>query len=200
MPSPLLLLQNQGRGKPIWTYDPRAEHTIPRFLDTFTDTNGVLLENHTPDIDIVGGGWVDDADEWEIQSNKATTSLGQAHTTEIDVGTADYTLKVTHVTDSAATGGWIVFRGSWGVQFDLGDVSVVTPGGFIVLFAEALSTSYDIIIVCRGNRINIWIDGVLVFSGVDDTGNDVTTILLDDWSFFHGGNFDSTWDNLTVMV
>ena len=39
--------------------------------DLFTDTNGVSLQNHTPDVDAVGGGWVIGRGPWTININMA---------------------------------------------------------------------------------------------------------------------------------
>lgn len=39
--------------------------------DTFTDTNGTALEDHTPDTDSVGWGWGNLTGTWDIQGNKA---------------------------------------------------------------------------------------------------------------------------------
>lgn len=48
--------------------------------DTFTDANGTSLDAHTPDIDAVGGGWIEDIADWDIQGNE-TRATAVAHGT-----------------------------------------------------------------------------------------------------------------------
>ncbi len=55
------------------------------FQDTFTDTNGVLMKNHTPDIDTKGNGWVDADDRFDIDDNEAEGTGGYAFTTQVDI-------------------------------------------------------------------------------------------------------------------
>ena len=47
-------------------------------MDSFTDTNGVLLTAHTPELDTVGSGWVIDSGGFDIQSNAAHQTSGVA--------------------------------------------------------------------------------------------------------------------------
>lgn len=76
-----------------------ATVTTPAYIleDTFTDTNGTLLTSHTPDIDIVGGGWAG-SNHFDIQSNKATIAAGAVGNqfVGVDIGTAvgEYTVTV----------------------------------------------------------------------------------------------------------
>jgi len=70
--------------------------------DTFTDTDSVLLVNHTPDVDTVGTGWilhvltVGSTNGMLITSNKAQdsvgTATGSAYAYVIDAGQADCTI------------------------------------------------------------------------------------------------------------
>ena len=71
----------------------------PSYLvhDTFTDTDGVDLSAHTPDVDSVGGGWIDDTTAVEIQSNQAA-GVGNDASSWIDAGNADVTVEVTRHT------------------------------------------------------------------------------------------------------
>ena len=63
--------------------------------DTFTDTDGVSLDAHTPDS---GGAWVEVADTtWQIQSNKCqnnSTGLGIA-VLDVDQGDSDHEVQAT---------------------------------------------------------------------------------------------------------
>jgi len=58
------------------------------FQDSFTDTNGVLLQNHTPDIDSVGGGWLALSGIADIQSNQASRTIACHY--RFDLGVADH--------------------------------------------------------------------------------------------------------------
>lgn len=61
--------------------------------DTFTDSDDVDLTSHTPDVDAVGGGWLDDGTEfWEISGNRArygNVGAGVNVAVWIDAGIAD---------------------------------------------------------------------------------------------------------------
>lgn len=60
--------------------------------DTFTDTNGTAIASHTPDVDVVGGGWTEViGTDWTIQSNTANTTTLDG-TASIDCGAADINL------------------------------------------------------------------------------------------------------------
>lgn len=60
--------------------------------DHFTDVNGTALDAHTPDVDVVGGGWSEIiGTNWTIQSNTANTTAGDG-TAAIDCGAADINL------------------------------------------------------------------------------------------------------------
>lgn len=65
----------------------------PLFLDTFTDANGTNLAAHTPDVDTVGGGWINAATgaTWGIASGKAIKEAAGnfRNAAWIDAGTAD---------------------------------------------------------------------------------------------------------------
>lgn len=61
-------------GNKMHIINPYRYGGVMKFSDTFTDTNSVLLVNHTPDIDTVGGGWVAQNGAFDIQSNKASGS------------------------------------------------------------------------------------------------------------------------------
>jgi len=65
MPNPALL----GTSTPV-----AADEPVYLVQDTFTDSDGVLLVNHTPDIDTVGGGWFG-ATQVVINSNKAKCNI-----------------------------------------------------------------------------------------------------------------------------
>ncbi len=72
--------------------------------DTFTDTNGVLLENHTPDVDTVGGGWEVPDHPWTVQSNAARGNDGNLAVESpilIQIGVADQKVTGTYAAQNA---------------------------------------------------------------------------------------------------
>jgi hypothetical protein len=73
------------------------------FKDTFTDTNGTLLKNHTPEINYTGDVWHDVNDQWQIQSNELVQSGTDLYTTFIDLGETDYTFTGRLYINSAAS-------------------------------------------------------------------------------------------------
>ena len=61
----------------------------PNYLvyDEFVDPDGTTVAAHTPDIDVVGGGWDMPGNDTYIYSNRAQgTTFGQPHTAMINVG------------------------------------------------------------------------------------------------------------------
>ena len=65
------------------------------FQDTFTDSDATTLTAHTPDVDQVGGGWIERSASMSINSNEAVTgsSSGNEYNGVVaDVGTADIIL------------------------------------------------------------------------------------------------------------
>lgn len=57
--------------------DPYAAYLV---YDTFTDANDTSLDAHTPEKDAVGGGWVENRGNFDIQSNEANDAAGDANT------------------------------------------------------------------------------------------------------------------------
>ena len=76
----------------------------PTLQDTFTDTNGVSLDAHTPDI-IPAGGWTEHTGDWDIQSNRADPSAvnGQVDRASADSTLSDFTIEATTHVGQAAT-------------------------------------------------------------------------------------------------
>jgi hypothetical protein len=54
--------------------------------DNFTDTDNVLLKNHTPDVNNTGDIWHDANDNWKISSNQLIKNSGDVYTTYINIG------------------------------------------------------------------------------------------------------------------
>jgi hypothetical protein len=78
--------------------------------DTFTGTNGTSLDAHTPNTAPGGSVWVEQAGNWEIQSNKAKRSTsGSQEYSVIDAGTA-IDEATCLITISASGDAGIIFR------------------------------------------------------------------------------------------
>jgi hypothetical protein len=76
--------------------------------DTFTDTNGTLLQDHTPEI---GGNWIrrTGSQNFDIQSNTARVTVAKiaihAYTNDTTAGAADYDVQ-SDVTVTASGNAW----------------------------------------------------------------------------------------------
>lgn len=88
----------------------------PLVLDTFTDTNGTALTAHTPDVDVVGGGWStasEGSDIIEIQSNMArgNGTTNRVFST-VDCGKSDVFIEISGDAPLSGGGGigMIIFR------------------------------------------------------------------------------------------
>ena len=141
-------------------------------LDTFADTNGVLLTNHTPDIS-PGGGWAGDA--WDIQSNKAESpqSFNTPELVQIDAGESDVDIQVTWTTANPALGvegivaryvddnnHWIiVFSSTTSVWAIVSRVSSTFTTHASTPFTPLATTSYALRCVLIGTSITATIDG-----------------------------------------
>lgn len=77
-----------------WAVGAEAGPTV-LIYDTFTDTNGTALAAHTPDVDVVGGGWIILTGTWIITSNKAENDVGNNSIAVIDCGQANINYSAT---------------------------------------------------------------------------------------------------------
>ena len=75
-------------GRLLTLLRPKGDRVL--FFDSFTDADGTLLTNHTPDVDTVGGGWVDIGGPWDINGNRARSTAGSTwKASVIDTGRSD---------------------------------------------------------------------------------------------------------------
>ena len=77
-------------------------------LDTFTD-NSVALDLHTPDIDVVGGGWTEYIGDLRCINDKLTTNGLVLHLGGIETNESDVTVQLTAL-DHITSGVQIEFR------------------------------------------------------------------------------------------
>lgn len=169
-------------------------------VDTFTDADGTEISAHTPDIDVVGGGWsvvsmfdgsgTPNTNDIEIQSNQlvvADTNIGAF----IDCGETDIVVEFDWTTGTGDNRIDIGLRASDGdhyVGFNLrepqGDVSIQNrTTGDDTTFASAAftfsdNTTYNIRLVLVLNVARIYIDGELIVQGVTSHQAGATGVLL----------------------
>ncbi len=183
--------------------------------DTFTDTDGTGLADHTPE---VGGAWTVVSGTWQIQGNRAqNTAAGGVPRAEIDAGTPDVdvtcTVRPHTVADFNGTlpgigvrrtaGGsyWLVrltraFGAGEGVQLLQVDDSETQTTRLTHAATIANDTDYLLRVRAEGDILTAWLDGVKLFAwnvaGHADAG---TKVVLSAASFTTSGG---QWDNLLV--
>ncbi len=153
--------------------DPYAAYLV---YDTFTDTNGTALSDHTPDKRPSSNAWASLRGTWQVQSNrgKLTTSVGDGQNViVIDAGDADVTVEAQLVTGAAgdADSGVIVnavdVDNYWLFTLLAGGSCVLyehTAGGFTArggagAFAWTAGNTYAVEVVTSGDSIDCFIDG-----------------------------------------
>lgn len=98
----------------LFTLEGETAPIVTLVRDTFTDTNGKRLNAHTPNFDNLGGGWVEHAGTWEIQSNAAhkTATAATHQIASIDTGASDcvVTLRYQRTQTGTASRGGLAFR------------------------------------------------------------------------------------------
>lgn len=183
--------------------------------DTFTDSNGVSLFSHTPNVDTIGGGWTAykvfttaGTPAADIQSNKMRVTValtgGVIQTNEPDVDvTVDYTA------GAAANRGQVVLRAStdgncWIVNLRETDSDVIlvrVENNISTIVGTAAQTytngqTYNVRVFTNGATITVYINSVQKITTSGGTFNQTATK--------HGlamGLTDSSphWDNLLVV-
>ena len=179
------------------------------FRDTFTDTPGTLLVNHTPETDTVGGGWVADLGTAEISSDGTSGICSSFYSgVFVDVGVADY--EVTCELLSVAFGGnsslafRVVSRTSmWLARINDSNDSlelVKWQNGSNVIDSAVIPgfsrlTPYTVKVTCDGDDITVEIESEsLVLSTTDAFQNTATRVAP--WN--HAGHIDNKFDNFRV--
>lgn len=185
----------------------------PIVLDTFTDTNGVLIENHTPEI---GGPWVrtvpdsgtPTAGAVTIQNNKMAISVA-ADGAVVDTGRTDVDIHVVYTATTGARSG-ILFRSvsdgntlSFRVRPADSAIDIITWTAGAIAKTDATGSftftngqDYDLRVRCVGGTIIAYIDGneVLVASAVSahaaGTRHGITS---------YGSSLTERYDNFTIF-
>ena len=161
--------------------------------DTFTDTNGTELENHTPDIDVVGGGWnaLGTSSRFFIQDNDAevTYSLTASDCCAIDCGQSDYiceytvrtnfqgadrsrtAVRITDINDN-----WIVYADSTSVLHLYENIagsltSRASQGSLSIIDGHVIK------IRCEGSTIQVYDDADVDFEYNSATSGQSSTLV-----------------------
>ena len=186
-----------------------GESTTTYVKDTFTDTDGTLLTAHTPDIDVLGSGWVDAAQGFmRVDGVNKCESQFNGGLAQIDPNVSDYTYTVDYeTTTTTGATGEVHFRftdasNTWVVRlYDLSGSQLmslieITAGapttrdsGVPVI---AINTQYEIKIVTSGNSITVTFDGGTGLSYSSSVRNTVTPCGL------KITNTQTRYDNLLI--
>lgn len=165
----------------------------PLVLDTFTDTNGTALTSHTPDVDVVGGGWqVLGAGIWGISSDnrlRNTNSDGLRYVAAIETNKSDIFAEVILTTKSSGntsaglnircsdeTNQWRIYCQSSSSKFSIqeniaGSVTIRVD----VTKTFSAGTDYRITCAADGSTINAWVDDGSAISYSSATFNQTET-------------------------
>ena len=178
-------------GRTFAVFDRAAATTAPAgpiIYDTFTDTDGVSLDAHTPDTNSPGNPWVELNGVWEISSNRvifnAAPNWSQA---VIDAEMADLTVEAVCRLTGTYGGGLIVRLSDdnnfWLLQIDNNSDTLILyeiNGGGATNRAQAavsiaINTDYAVKMTTSGTTITAWLDGANEISYNSATFNQTST-------------------------
>lgn len=153
------------------------------FYDTFTDTDGVLLEAHVPNVG--SAAWVDVLGDWDINSNAARPGQLNPNVTAVDVGVADVDIQVTVNVLNASRGGVTVrltdasnrwFIGSNGsTAFEISEINGGTETTRATATVADGNGVHTLWVRCQGTRIDAVWDGATAISYSGATLNQTAT-------------------------
>ena len=178
---------------------PAADPVL--FFDTFTGADGTAINSRAPDIDVVGGGWLNlGGTNMLIQSNQCADN-GNANGMVAQVGQADVRVSVDITSIGTALSIQIFFRrdnlgNRWQLDFRRTDGLVrlrENPTERASFFLGPLTVPFTPFIQAIGSSITFGVEG---FATV---GSFTSTSLLSET--VHGiicNNNDDRWDNFKV--
>ena len=197
----LLLLPNSPIGIDEAAADPYAGYLV---YDSFTDANGTALAAHTPEKDVVGGGWGNiKGTGFAIQSDALDCNGSTDQLCSIDCGQADgIRVRLENITLGHFTGVMIRDAGTAPTlacylglfDVDANDVSIwLCNGSYVKKAADAEvcapGDSYNSIeIRVSGNKLTLYVDDVERCDYTDATFNAQTFVGV------FGYTEDGTWD------
>jgi hypothetical protein len=129
--------------------DVRISAVNTLVVDSFTDSNGTDIVNHTPDIDLNGNGWNTTAGYFEIQSEEFTKTLSGSGWADIDTENVDVQASVDIVSHSGG-----------GIGISMRNVQADPVSNFNPTWRVHQSS---------GGALEIWEPGVVRASAADTT-------------------------------
>lgn len=179
------------------------------FRDTFPDVNGTPLENHTPDVDSVGGGWLPIFGSIDIQSNRANKASSGSAISVADVGKTDMTVTgICNTTSTAVRFTGLIARSSADgtsrfvclCGANVGATNrIIEDGTALRAFGSFTMTAgqdHTFSVVCSGSTIAFEIDGANTLTyGV--AGNGETHLGLEMQGAGAANQFQ--WDNVEAL-
>jgi hypothetical protein len=187
--------------------EPSPTPNAPVAEDSFTGTNGTLLDAHDPDIDDIGDGWEVLRGFWEIED-------GEAHVTALD-GPFDQVAVIEHGYDDVTIEADIHFDGgtagiAYGVQNDLnnhnlvffnGDnlfAAILDDGAFVLRRIAAVDASRgadrNLRVKVNGDSARIYLDGEMLFL----FSNAMPMGTAKNAGIFTAGTTANTFDNFSI--
>ncbi|KKN64499.1 hypothetical protein LCGC14_0491120 [marine sediment metagenome] len=164
------------------------------FVDLFNDSDGVGLDAHTPDLDLAGNGWVEQAGTWEIQGDTlelqdqvvadyaATVDIDRTTDFEVEfeitqISLIDHNIQLLlRYVDSSNLIRLLLFEG--------GDWDLQDTGGGDGLFANGAGLRLVVGSVVRvrleANTFSVYHNDVLQGSGTSSSHSAATTIGIRD--------------------
>jgi hypothetical protein len=156
-------------GAPVRRGRLRAAYLL---RDTFTGTNGSMLNAHAPDVG--SGPWVHQSGTFDLQNNRANHAsnggTGDARAT-LDAGRADVRAELTVNLAATASAGilarFVDNQNFWMLILNLGTGDLQlweTTAGTSTLrassaFSGSISTDYQLRLVCQGNQFTGTVNG-----------------------------------------
>ena len=158
-------------------------------IDTFTDVNATLLENHIPDLDVIGGGWSIMAGVWTIRADIVYTSTQATRAGAlIETGASDVRMSMICSCNAALAtmrysgaifrftnvdNRWIVGFNNRTGAFDIMRVQ----GGVETVVASTpvtISGQHSVKVLAVGDQITGWFDDANAISTTDNFNSTVT--------------------------
>ena len=195
----------RGVGKSPAFVDPLAAYLV---YDTFTDTNGVTLANHTPDKDTVGTGWLANVGGgFTIQGNALDCNGANDQFASIDCGAVAASVKVASLVVGNDNG--LIARSSsgqscimveWAAGRDAIELYTVNPGYTgIGSYAQAITAGdakVNFELRYSGNSLTVLDNGTSRVTATNALNNTLTRVGV--FGYSEGGT--AGWDTLTAMA
>ena len=173
--------------------------------DTFTDSNGTLIKNHTPDTNTTGNVWEDPNDRFEIDTNQAHGAGNYGLDTQFDIDQIVFNGQIQYYQTITSSSYYLIKSNSAGTSYlymfldPINNLIKINSNGGAYAsdtFVNSLSTWYTFDITIRGNSIEIRESDVLILhAALTNPYNNYTRIGL---SYYQPS--DSRFDTLRIYT